>query len=423
MFDKNKTPKEEQNFWISYADLMAGLLFVFILLLGAIVVKYVFIQTDLQTIRADLDKEKEALNLSEDELEKKKVIVDFLNKKLKETKEESTRLSFQLAKAKNEYIQTLHKLQESRELNKMLNLDLNNKDKKLQLSSRQIEKITAILNDKTDRIKLLKRNIREQKDIVASKLQEISLNKDEIEKLKQLLLGYELRQKEYISAIDKLQDTLEKEKHTITLKDEELALLEKKLIIQSKEHQKLVEEFDIAKVKIKNLTGIRIKVVKTLREKLGSSMDIDPKSGALKFSSNILFNTAQYKLRKSSQKELSRLLKKYIHTLLLDENIKEHINRIIIEGHTDSQGTYLYNLELSQKRALEVMKFLYKLDFKDKSILEKYISASGMSYSQLVYKNGMEDREASRRIELKFELKNEQAIKEIENFLEKNDGK
>lgn len=423
MFDKNKTPKEEQNFWISYADLMAGLLFVFILLLGAIVVKYVFIQTDLQTIRADLDKEKEALNLSEDELEKKKVIVDFLNKKLKETKEESTRLSFQLAKAKNEYIQTLHKLQESRELNKMLNLDLNNKDKKLQLSSRQIEKITAILNDKTDRIKLLKRNIREQKDIVASKLQEISLNKDEIEKLKQLLLGYELRQKEYISAIDKLQDTLEKEKHTITLKDEELALLEKKLIIQSKEHQKLVEEFDIAKVKIKNLTGIRIKVVKTLREKLGSSMDIDPKSGALKFSSNILFNTAQYKLRKSSQKELSRLLKKYIHTLLLDENIKEHINRIIIEGHTDSQGTYLYNLELSQKRALEVMKFLYKLDFKDKSILEKYISASGRSYSQLVYKNGMEDREASRRIELKFELKNEQAIKEIENFLEKNDGK
>ncbi|MBN2250019.1 MAG: hypothetical protein JW682_06750, partial [Campylobacterales bacterium] len=36
MFRKKATD-EGSNFWISYADLMAGLLFVFILLIGAIV--------------------------------------------------------------------------------------------------------------------------------------------------------------------------------------------------------------------------------------------------------------------------------------------------------------------------------------------------------------------------------------------------
>ncbi|NLN13378.1 MAG: chemotaxis protein, partial [Arcobacter skirrowii] len=35
---KNSSEKED-NFWVSYADLMAGLLFVFILLIALIVVK------------------------------------------------------------------------------------------------------------------------------------------------------------------------------------------------------------------------------------------------------------------------------------------------------------------------------------------------------------------------------------------------
>ena len=416
---KDKNQNEQQNFWISYADLMAGLLFIFILLVGAIVVKYVFIQTDLQAIRADLEEEKQALNITEEELEKKKVVLDYLNEKLKKSKEESVRLSFELAKVKNRYIDTLNELQDAKKLNEKLNLNLQNENKKLLLSQEQIEKITAILEDKKNQIELLKKDAKEQKDLLATKLEEISLNKNEIEKLKQLLLGYELKEKEYTQAIDQLDSRLKESKNSILLKEDELALLEKKLIFQSKEHQKLVEEFDIAKVKIKNLTGIRIKVVKTLKDKLGKSINIDPQSGALKFSSNILFNVGEYKLKEESKKELSSLLKKYIHTLLLDENIKEHIDRIIIEGHTDSKGSYIYNLELSQKRALEVMKFLYSLNFEDKSLLEKFISASGRSFSNLVYdQNGNEDRYASRRIEIKFELKNEQAIKEIENFLE-----
>ena len=52
------------------------------------------------------------------------------------------------------------------------------------------------------------------------------------------------------------------------------------------------------------------------------------------------------------------------------------------------------------------MKFLYDLDFKDKSLLEKYIVASGkVLFSGPYTTNGVEDKEASRRIEIKFELK------------------
>ena len=59
----NKEQKNDENFWISYADLMAGLLFVFILVIGAIVIKYVYTQDNLE-------KEKAALNSSEEEKSK-----------------------------------------------------------------------------------------------------------------------------------------------------------------------------------------------------------------------------------------------------------------------------------------------------------------------------------------------------------------
>ena len=153
-----------------------------------------------------------------------------------------------------------------------------------------------------------------------------------------------------------------------------------------------------------------------------NSINIDPKSGAIKFSSNILFDQNSYILKESSKKELKIILKKYINALLINKDIRKYIQSIVIQGHTNSDGSYLYNLELSQKRALEVMKFLYSLDIKNKDLLKKYISASGRSYSdRLKDKHGYEKKDASRRIVIQFRIKNEEAIKELSNYLSKKE--
>jgi len=419
MYKKIQNKDDQQNFWISYADLMAGLLFVFILLVGAIVVKYVYIQTDLQAIKTDLEKQKTALNMSDAQLEEKKKYLLEINRKLQNSKEENIRLAFDLAQSKNIFEQTRKKLQDAMTLSKKLNDQIQDKEKRLKLSAQQIENITKILNDSKNKIKLLEKDLEISKVTIAKNIEDIALDKKELLVLKQLLLDYELKDKELSEHISKVESQLLDATNTITLKDKELAILEKKLITQSKLHQKLVEEFDITKVKIKNLTGIRIKVITALKDKLGSSIDIDPISGNMKFSSNILFKRAKFNLKDESKNELSKILKQYIHTILLDENIKKHIENITIEGYTDTDGEYLLNLELSQKRALEVMKFLYSLDFKDKKILEQYISASGRAYTNPIIVNGKEDKEASRRIEIKFHIKNEKAIQEIENYFNK----
>lgn len=415
MYDKKES--NEENFWISYADLMAGLLFVFILVIGAIIIKYLYAQTDLKAIKTNLEEQKQALNLSEEELLNKKTKLNTVNTKLQKIQEEKIHLSFELAKSKNMFNETKIQLEEEKKLADELNKKLETKNKSLDISNEQIKNITAILEDKENNIKLLNKNLEDEKSVVLSKVEQINLNIEEMDKLKALLFDYELQEKEYKNTNTKLSTQVENQENMISLKDEELIMLENKILIQSKLHQKIVEEFDITKVKIKHLTGIKITVISKLREKLGKSINIDEKSGAITFSSNILFDQGKYNLKEESKQELSLILKKYLQALLDDESIRKYIHSITIEGHTDSDGTYLDNLALSQQRALEVMQFLYTSQIADKTLLEKYVNASGRSYSDIVYKNGVEDKDNSRRIEIKFRIKNEVAIKELQNFL------
>ena len=337
----NKEHKNDENFWISYADLMAGLLFVFILVIGAIVIKQVYTQNNLE-------KEKAALSSSE---------------------EAKSKLFYELAKAKNLYETTKKDLDKTNE---------NLKDKEAKLS----------------------------------------LNLAEVEKLKALLLEYELNIKEQKNVSEQISVMLSDKENVIKLKNEELALLADKLLVQTQIHQKMVEEFDIAKIKIKNLTGIKLTVIAKLKEKLGKSINIDEKSGAIKFSSNILFDQNEYKLKEDSKKELSTILKKYLNALLGDKEMKKFIESITIEGHTNSDGSYLSNLQLSQQRAHAVMQFLYESNIIDRNLLSTYVNSSGRSSADLILdSNGNEDKDASRRIEIKFTIKNEEAIKELQNYL------
>lgn len=332
MYKKNQD--SEENFWISYADLMAGLLFVFILVIGAIIIKYAITQNILE-------EEKKALNSSE---------------------EQKSKLFLELAKANNLYESTKKDLQNSKN--------------------------------------------------------EINLKVSEIEKLKALLLDIEVKYKDEQTKNQNLAGELNEKTNVITLRDEEIKLLADKLLVQTQIHQKMVEEFDIAKLKIKTLTGLKLNVIAKLKEKLGNSIQIDEKSGAIKFSSNILFDQASSVLKEDSKKELKSTLKKYLSTLLEDKEVRKSIESITIEGHTNSDGTYLSNLALSQQRAQVVMQFLYDSNIIDKKLISKYINSSGRSDSDLIFtKDGNEDKDASRRIEIKFNLKNEDAMKEIQKYL------
>ncbi|EAI6282332.1 hypothetical protein CCW58_07120 [Campylobacter jejuni] len=310
---KNES-KEDSNFWIAYADLMAGLLFVFILLIGAIVVKYVLTQSDLKEIKDNLNKQEARLEESKEELRNKEAIVFKLSSDLNNASSALNLANSQKAE-----------LEAYKQLSKDLNSTLDNKDKQILILLGQLEK-----------------------------------------------------------------------------KDEEL--------------KNLQEDFQKAKEKVQNLGFIRENLSKELQSKLDNNITIDEKTGSISLPAEVLFDKDSYVLKNEAKASLRKILSEYFDAILEDPKIFSNIENIIIEGHTDSDGSYIYNLDLSQKRAYEVMNFIYT--FYKSNKLQKLLMASGRSFSDPVFVNGVEDKDKSRRIEIKFSIKNDNALKDVEKFFE-----
>lgn len=110
--------------------------------------------------------------------------------------------------------------------------------------------------------------------------------------------------------------------------------------------------------------------------------------------------------------------------MVLSPEYLDYISEIIIEGHTDTSGSYDYNLELSQARAEAVASYCLGEDSsvfsaKQREQIRSLVSVTGRSWSNPVYKaDGTVDDEASRRVEIKFRLSDEEMISQMLSVLE-----
>ncbi len=147
---------------------------------------------------------------------------------------------------------------------------------------------------------------------------------------------------------------------------------------------------------------------------------MDPNNGDIILDSTVFFDTAKSTIKEEGQALLNSFIPVYLDVLLREE-YADYLGEIIIEGHTDSSGSYNTNLKLSQDRALQVA--LYCLDLPtltpaQKQRLQQILTAKGRSYADLVYNaDGTENAEASRRVEFKFSLKDTEMIEEMNRIL------
>ncbi|CQR46610.1 hypothetical protein BN1058_00879 [Paraliobacillus sp. PM-2] len=178
---------------------------------------------------------------------------------------------------------------------------------------------------------------------------------------------------------------------------------------------------------IEEVLGVKTRLIEELSESFSDSnleMEIDPQTGAIRFSSGVFFSYDSAKVSEAGSENLKSFVPKYISILLSDE-FREHISQIIVEGHTDQEGTYLYNMELSQDRSFAVVKEIYEDDFPDfeaKKELRQLITSNGRSFTVPMYnESGEVDSEKSRRVEFKFRLKDEEMIKNIQELVNDNE--
>lgn len=201
-------------------------------------------------------------------------------------------------------------------------------------------------------------------------------------------------------------------------KQEELK--QQQALVQSQQEQLQEQQEQLDK-----LIGIRTELIEALKKEFDGtdlSVKVDEKTGSIALDSSILFDSGQFALKASGEELLQKFLPKYIG-VLTDKQFNDYISEIIIEGHTDTQGDYLYNLELSQKRALSVATFCLDENKKVLSTakitkLRKIVTANGKSFSNpILDKDGKEDQNASRRVEFLFRLKDDEMINDISDIL------
>ena len=236
--------------------------------------------------------------------------------------------------------------------------------------------------------------------------------------------------------LDDLQTTLtakEEELNATNLilisREEELKKLQDALILKQADLDKATARLEEQQLllssqasRIDDLVGIRTAMIRELSSALSSAnlkATVDPNNGDIVLDSSVFFESGKYTIKQEGQELLNRFVPVYLNVLLRDE-YADYLGEIIIEGHTDSQGSYETNLKLSQDRALQVALYclnMPSLSKEQKTRLQQILTAKGRSYSDLIYVDGIEDADASRRVEFKFSLKDAEMIDEMNRIL------
>ena len=200
--------------------------------------------------------------------------------------------------------------------------------------------------------------------------------------------------------------------------NEELLARQDLLEKQADEYLKLKEELEEKQAEIDKIIGVKQEIIEALNQEFSKeeiAINIDQQTGAIVFDASILYDRSKSELKGEGIQFLDRFLPIYIGVLFSSE-FKDDIAEIIIEGHTDTDSGYMYNLGLSQDRALSVVEYCLSdssLSKEQKEQLRSVITANGRSFSNPVYDaDGKVNLTKSRRVEVKFRLKDEEMIQD-----------
>lgn len=203
-------------------------------------------------------------------------------------------------------------------------------------------------------------------------------------------------------------------------------------MIQVKKNQNVLTDYVETKTKLHDKLVSEFKNdAKTWDMSIGKDL-------SMKFNNpTVLFASGKADLTPQFKKILDQFIPKYLD-ILVHDSLRNHIQEIRIEGHTDNvpfpqlhPQPFIANAILSQQRALNVLIYIKpmfnKYPPKEQRLLEYWFTANGLSYGKALNAEGsyalvsdkdkVIDKKKSRRVEFRIVTTGDDVL---ENFVKQN---
>jgi len=147
------------------------------------------------------------------------------------------------------------------------------------------------------------------------------------------------------------------------------------------------------KVALNDEKGRRVEAEKRAAQAMAdlakfASVKQEPRGMVITLSGSVLFTSAKSELLPAAQLKLNEVANALIK--------EDPLSKIVVEGHTDSQGGVPYNQDLSQRRAQAVRDYLVS-----RGIAGDRVTSQGFGFSRSIAdNNSAEGRANNRRVEI-----------------------
>ena len=141
-------------------------------------------------------------------------------------------------------------------------------------------------------------------------------------------------------------------------------------------------------------------------------------NGDIAVNESLVFEYNSYAIKKQARPFLDSLAKA-LGNLLADNEVRENIDTIVIQGHTDERGSASFNWDLSAKRATAVLDYLFQTNKTLPDTYGSYFAASAYSKFRPINPTKAEEAyQQNRRIEISVIPKDANVRKVIEDYMQ-----
>lgn len=154
----------------------------------------------------------------------------------------------------------------------------------------------------------------------------------------------------------------------------------------------------------------RVVIIKGINDALnaaGIEVKADSETGDISITDSILFDLDDYRLKPSGKDFLERFIPIYADAIFQSEATADEVSRIVIEGHSSSEGAFNRNMELSVLRANSVIAFVNSMSFDNKSQFFEKVVISGRGPLEA---DPNEAIASDRKVKFRFQFKDEEFL-------------